>query len=159
MPNPFLPKTVEIKGQKDFDQDYISYEYYDVLKKIGDGENDYITVTQKKEVRQNISDLINSQASEVGVANLMRRVAAGLEVLDPVGVSDEIQDFTNAPKDLASAYEMQKSVSNKFAELPDELKNGRSFDDFIKSFNQKEFDEYITKLVQKTATKLNVVLC
>ena len=120
MPNPFLPKTIEIKGQKDFDQDYINYEYYDVLQKIGDGENDFITVTQKKEVRQNISDLINSQASEVGVANLMRRVAAGLEVLDPVGVSDEIQDFTNAPKDLASAYEMQKSVSNKFAELPDD---------------------------------------
>lgn len=152
MSNPFLPKTVEIKGQKDFDQDYINYEYYDVLQKIGDGENDFITVSQKKEVRQNISDLINSQASEVGVANLMRRVASGLEVLDPVGVSDEIQDFTNAPKDLASAYEMQKSVSNKFAELPDELKNGRSFEDFIKSFNQKEFDDYFTKLVQKIST-------
>lgn len=140
-------KTYE--GIKEFDQDYVEIELKKVVQKTGDGEDDFILVDKEIKHLTPIADKIASQESEVGIESYIAQCQA--EHLNPrVVVSDEVNDFTNMPEDLASAASLGDAATNLFNKLDPELVGGLSIDEFLATMT-------IDKIKEFYATKKSVI--
>lgn len=147
--SPFVVCNVPNNPQKDFDEFYIDYEIKDIVKKVGDGEEDFVITQKIIEHKRDIVQEINSQADSVGVYNLIKRVAlTGDESLypEPMPKTGVVSDYTNVPDNLLDADLMAKQRLNDFNNLPDSLKKGRSFEEFMTSFNQEEFNAWLSSI-------------
>lgn len=143
MSNKFALRSVPVVGLTGFDTDYIDYDLVDYVEKIGKGENDFVVKTKVVKRKTNIQDLIQSQSCQVGVKNMMKSIGlpAGA-VIDP----DVVEDYSNAPDNAADMMLLKKDCVSKFKELPSELINGRSLQDFVNSLTQEEFDAWVNSL-------------
>jgi hypothetical protein len=147
--NPFLVSNVPTKFQDNFDEFYVDYEIKQVVKKVGDGEEDFIIEDKVIEHKRDIKQEINAQADDVGVYNLMKRVAlTGDDSLmpEPMPKTGVTSDYTNVPDNLLDADLMAKQRIAEFDSLPDALKKGRSFEEFMSSFTQDEFSAWLSSL-------------
>ena len=147
--SPFLVSNVETIFQKDFDEFYIDYELKQVVKKVGDGEDEFIIEDKVIEHKRDIRQEINAQADQVGVYNLMKRVAlTGDDSLmpEPMPKTGVTSDYTNVPDNLLDADLLAKQRKAEFDALPDSIKKGRSFEQFVSSFTQDEFNVWLKSL-------------
>ena len=136
------------EGQKDFDKFYIDRVVKQVVKRTGDGEDDFILVDKVIETKRDIAKEIHAQAGEAGIdAYLKNFEMAGISPIDSFGgVSDEIIDETQMPQTLADAQLLAKRTGDLFASLPREVVGRMTYEEFISSFTQEKFDEYIRSL-------------
>lgn len=155
--SPFIPREVKVKGQEHFDEYYITMRPKKVVKKTGEGEDDYVLVTKFVEEKQNIKELINSQSSEVGIYNLLDRVAkTGDESLLPKPHDDKngvLTDITGYPEDLMEAHRIANAGADAFMTLPEELKKGRSLEEFAKNISDEEAAAFIKAFIAKRFAK------
>lgn len=144
MNSAFKAIKVNIPGLTDFDTDYIDYEVVDVAKKVGKADTD--VVVEKKVVysKTNISDVINSQVNLVGVDNLMKNIGQTQVVNDDTEI-----DYTQYPTDAADLRLKAMSVDKIYSKIPDDLKKGRSVQDFVESLTQEEFDNWVASMRPK----------
>lgn len=154
MPNAFIPQKHEPKLNAYCDKYYISRQLVDVAKKIGEGEEDFIIVKKVVETKQDIKEIIDSQADDVGLNNILKKFAiTGDPGVLPENVTTsgtEVIDYSSMPQDLIEAGQYFDAKKKEFDSLPDDLKKGRSFTEFMSTFNQSEFDSYFNSLIEAT---------
>ena len=136
----------KFEGEKDFDKYYIDRVVKQVVKKTGEGEDDFILVNKVIETKRDIAKEIHAQAGDAGIEAYMRQYEIMGEPIPDVKVSDDIQDFTGMPETLADAVLLGENSRKMFASLPKDLVGKMSYEEFISNFSQENFDAYIASL-------------
>lgn len=140
-------------GVKGFDKYYITYEEKQVVEKIGEGEEDFVVKTKFIEHKEDIKALINSQADKVGVNNLVRRVlmTGDTSLIPAVNVDKEakVVDITNVPSSLLDADITAKESVAYYDSLPESLKKGRTYAEFMSSITTEEFNQFLASIAPK----------
>lgn len=157
MPNAFIPQKHDPKLNTYCDKYYISRQLVDVAKKFGEGEEDFVIVKKVIEKKQDIKEIIDSQADDVGLNNILKKFAiTGDPGVLPESVNTsgtEVVDYSSMPQDLIEAGQYFEAKKKEFDALPDDLKKGRNFTEFMATFNQAEFDSYFKNL-KEAASKV-----
>lgn len=157
MPNAFKCKEHKpVFNPNKPDEYYFDVKLVDKVKKIGDGEDDYIIVKKEVITKTKIDEVIQAQADEVGLDNLLKKFAitGDPSVLPEAMPEDGVTfDMTAMPQDLIEADNYFKAMKAKFDALPDSLKQGRDFSAFMATINQQQFDAYIASLQPKVEEK------
>lgn len=141
------------EGRKDFDKYYIDREIKQVVKKTGEGEEDYILIDKVIETKRDIDKVINAQASDVGIEAYLKNYEVTGEAMPDVVVSEDVQDFTNMPGSLAEAALLGEKSRKLFASLPADLKGKMTYEEFVTSFTNEMFDAFIAKMQPKAEEK------
>lgn len=155
----FGPSCVRsFKGRNDFDKYYVDVVVKQVVKKTGDGEDDYILVDKVIETKRDIAKEIHAQSGDAGIdAYLKSFEITGQSPIESFrGVSDEVVDYTQMPDNLADAQMLAKNSGDLFAGLPKELVGKMTYEQFISSFTQEKFDEYIKSITPSESKKEEV---
>lgn len=129
------------------------------IEKTGEGKSDFkIHCKLVPAEVYNRADHINSFSGDVGIQNILKKVALSGEDIGQVIESgrfyskqkgDHVVDISKAPKDTFEALnEVEKGMKN-YKTLPEELTKGRKFSTFAKEFNAEELNNYIEAQVQK----------
>lgn len=146
----FGPSCVKcFEGVKNFDKYYIDRVVKQVVRKVGEGEDDYIIEDKVIETKRDIAKEINAQIGEAGIdAYLKEYEMAGVDPMESfASVSKEVYDFSEMPDNLADAALLGDRAKEAYASLPSELKKGLSYEKFITTFTQEKLDEYIKSLL------------
>lgn len=145
-------KNYVSKGQDNWDTDYIDYKIKDIVKKTGEGEEDFVIVQKITEVRTPIQEVVDRDAGTTGIKALMERVALTGDdtLLNGTAISKDgvTSDYTKCPGDLMEVDLMAKRAVAAYDALPDEIKKGRSFNDFCNSFTTDEYALWVASLVK-----------
>lgn len=140
----------DYEGQKDFDECYKEVTIKQRVKKIGDGENDFI-IEEYEEVKEiPIREVIDAQVDQVGIEAYMRPYQmAGMD-LPGVVVGEDIADFSEMPEDPADVANVGDQMMKNFYSLPEDLRgNAKTPEEFFASFSQEKWDAWL-------ASKVNV---
>lgn len=149
--SPFAPNGATWEGQKDFDTEYISIEIRDRVVKTGEGENDFIVEKCVVETRTPIQEVIDADASSVGVYNIIKQVMkTGDTSLLPVDTGDCNVDMVNAPETLMEVKALGQKAEERFNALPKEVTEDRDMVSFIENMSQEKFDSMM-KAIQERA--------
>lgn len=127
-------------------------------------EQDVIEYVPVKVRDVNIAEYIASFSDEVGIQNILRKVAltgdksylnqTGRHAL-PTGEDglEPIQDYSNVPLSKTEAFNAVAAGVRAYDALPAEIKEKMSFAQFAESFGQEQFDAYIEKLKTQITPK------
>lgn len=108
--------------------------------------------------RVNRQDYINSFREDVGIANILKKVALSGDAtllnqvsrnplpLDADG-KEIVQDITPLQDGYEAVGDMGDNMLKTYAALPDDLKAGRTLEQFLTSVSQAEIDAYVAKQV------------
>lgn len=154
------PWVEPIHEKKSNDDDVIYYERRQVIRKIGEGEEDFV-IEEKPVVslKVNRQAYISKDADDVGVLNILKKVrlSGDASLLDQTGAryTDALQDYTDIPGDVgealkaiqkgATSFEGMKAILGDvtFEELanmsPEDLT--KRFNDYISSVNGEKKGE------------------
>ena len=133
-------------GMKDPD-DIVEYGIKQVVKKVGDGEEDYVIEDKVVEVsRVNRQSYIAKDAPDVGVMNILAKVARSgdLSLLNQTGtvVPNGLQDYSELPESIGEALRSIQKGSN-------------SFEGLKAIFGDISFDELASMSSEQIAAKLS----
>lgn len=142
------------EGQKDFDKYYVDRVIKQVVKKIGEGEDDFILVDKVIETKRDIAKEIHAQAGDAGIEAYIKQYEKIGEPIPEVEVRDDIQDFTEMPSSLADAILLGEHSRDLFKSLPKDLTQKMKYDDFISSFTQEKFDAWKASLLPPKEEKV-----
>ena len=149
--NPFVGRTdgLVFEGQKDFDTEYKEIQIVDKVRKIGEGDEDYVIEKVVVESYKPIQEVIDADKDSVGVYNIIKQVLrTGDESLLPIDKGNgELVDFTGAPESLMELKQMGVAAEQAFNALPADLVKGMDMQSFVNSMDQTQFDAFI-KAVQ-----------
>lgn len=154
--NPFVAVEHSIDAQTDFDEDYIELEHKDVVKKTGDGEDDYVLVTKHIPHRTPIAEVVARDSGTCSIRAIMDQVLRTNDqslLPTPMPKDGVTNDITGVPDNLLDLDNLNKDMAAKYEALPDELKKGRSFAEFCELITQDEFMQFIASIVPKKAEK------
>jgi len=135
-------KTYE--GQKDFDTTYKEVTIKQRVKRVGDGDNDFI-IEEYEEVKEvPIREVIDAQVDSVGIEAYMRPYQlAGVDI-PGVEVSDDIQDFSQFPEDPADVIKIGDAMLDNFNKLPADLRgDAKTPEEFLASLTQEKFEAWL----------------
>lgn len=125
-------------------------------------EQDTIVYVPTKVREYSIEAMINSYADDVGIQNILKKVAltgdkSYLNQTGRVPLTDgglePIQDYTNVPKSKTEAFNAVAAGVAAFDNLPSDIKQKMSFSQLAETFGQKEFDDYITNKINALMPK------
>lgn len=144
----------DYEGQKDFDQTYKEVTIKRRVKKIGDGDEDFI-IEEFEDVKETpIREVIDAQVDSVGIDAFMKPYLMAGEEPPFVGYDDinkaPIQDVSQFPDDGMLSQDAYSRMMETWETLDPALKgSAKTPEEFLKSFTQEKFNEYIL-------SKLNV---
>lgn len=142
----------DYEGQKDFDKTYKEITIKQRVKKIGDGENDFL-VEEYEEVKETpIAEVLAAQVDQVGIEAYLRPYQiAGVEP-PSVHVGDEIFDTTQFPEDPADVSRVGDEMMRVFNSMDPELRgDAKNVEDFLSSITDERLKAYYASKL-----KLNV---
>lgn len=147
-PSPVITKNVDPVVR--------TYETKKTVKVI-DKENDIYEITEELVCVQEVDTVkvTKSYAGQTGLESVMKRVAITGDTSLLGGVSydgDGVVDVTKTPTTLGEVKALSEQV-REYDKLPEELKKGRSLEEFIAQFNQAELDAYIKGVVDAQIAK------
>lgn len=155
--NPFTSRMDAYEGQKDFDQHYKSIKIIDVVKKTGEGEDDYIIEKKVIEDLQPIKDVVEADRESVGVENIIKQVLrTGDTSLLPVDKGNDFVDLVGAPENLMELKALGQKAEKDFEALPGELKGDLDMAAFVNSMSQEKFDAFIKAVKDRASQKKEV---
>lgn len=144
-------------GQKDFDQDYLTIEIVKVAEKTGEGDQDYIIKDKVIKTYKPIQEVIDADASSVGVENIIKQVLrTGDTSLLPSDDGKCNVDFVGAPENLMELKQVGIDAEAKFASLPGDLTKGMDMKSFVESMTQEQFDSFIKAIADRSSAKKEV---
>ena len=113
--------VVETKPGKD-DNDIVEYAWKQKVRKVGEGEDDYVIEEVCEEVsRVNRQAYIAKDSDQVGVMNILEKVrrSGDLTLLNQTGASipEGLQDYTKAPASLGEALKVLETGGSSFEGL------------------------------------------
>lgn len=142
----------------EYEKEHTNYVLVPETQKVGDDPENLVLIYKpvKKET-YNIDEYINSFADEVGIQNILRKLAltgdrsllnqTGREPLCPDGGLEPVQDYSNVPSNKTAAFNAVVEGVNAFDNLPDDLKGKMSMTQFVELFGQEQFNDYIKGLM------------
>lgn len=138
------------KAGKD-DNDIVEYEVHQVVKKVGEGEEDYVLEDKVVEVsRVNRQAWIAKDASDVGILNIIEKVRRSGDVTlfnQTHGViPDGLQDYTNIPDNAGDLIAGLKSGADSFGALK-AIFGDISFEK-LATMSTDEMNQYLAAYVQ-----------
>lgn len=133
------------------------------IEKTGEGKSDF-KIHCKLAVAEeyNRADHINSFSGDVGIQNVLKKVALSGRDIGSVIESgafqskqkgDHVVDISKTPQDTFEALNQVEKGIKGWKGIPDELKKGRNMAEFAKTFNADELNSYIEAQVQKRLKK------
>ena len=138
----------DYEGQKDFDQTYKEVTIKRRVKKIGDGDEDYILEEYEEVVETPISEVIGAQVDSVGIEAYMRPYLMVGQELPGVEVTDRVQDFTQFPEDPADAMKVGDAMVAAFNNLDPALRgDAGSVEEFLNGLTKEKIDAYIASKI------------
>lgn len=144
----------ENKPQTEFDQDYVSIQIVDYVEKTGEGEEDYVIKKKVVEDRRPIKEVVEADASSVGVYNIIKNVLrTGDTSLLPADDGKCNVDFVGAPENLMELKQMGVEAEKKFKELPADLVGDLDMAKFVETMSQEKFDQFIAALAARQEKK------
>ena len=157
--NPFKPYKHKVVGLTGFEQDYETIKIVDVVKKTGEGEQDYVIQKKVLVEKTNIQDVIDQDKDSVGVENIIKQVLrTGDTSLLPVDDGKCNIDLVGAPENLMEVKQLGVDAEKAFKGLPAELVDGMDMTSFVNSMSQEKFDQFIKAVAarnEKAAEKEN----
>lgn len=140
-----LAPVVKDPGMKD-PHDIVQYDVKQVVKKVGDGEDDYVLEDKVIEVsRVNRQAWIAKDAPEVGVMNILEKVrrSGDMSLFNQTGaaIPEGLQDYSNVPESIGEALKALQTGSN-------------SFEGLKAIFGDTSFEELATMSADQIAAKL-----
>lgn len=155
--SPFAPNGVSWEGQKDFDTEYVSIEIRDRVVKTGQGENDFIVEKHVVETRTPIEEVIEADASSVGVNNIIKQVLrTGDTSLLPVDEGNCNVDMVGAPENLMEVKALGQKAEVEFKGLPKDITEGRDMISFIDNMSQEKFDSLMKAISDRANAQKEV---
>lgn len=152
--SPFVSNGIVHPGQRDFDTDYKSISIVDSVKKIGEGEDDFVVVKKVIVDYTPIQKVIDADKSNVGIDNIIKMVMrTGDTSFLPVDKGDCNVDLVGAPESLMDLKEMGVQAEKKFAALDPELVKGMDMATFVNNMNQEQFDAFIKAVEARVSGK------
>lgn len=142
------------------EKDIVKYERKDKLVKA-DSEDDFVVEEVAVEVeRVNRQEYIDSFREDVGIANILKKVALSGDASllnqvkrQPLPIADDgkevIQDITPLQAGEDAVAKMGDNMRKTFADLPDELKAGRSLEQFCETCSKAEIDAFVASYIEK----------
>lgn len=133
------------------------------IEQTGQGKSDF-KIHCKLVVAEeyNRADHINSFSGDVGIQNVLKKVALGGHDVGQVIESgafqskqkgDHVVDVSKVPGDTFEALDEVEKGLKGWKGIPDELKKGRNMAEFAKTFSADELNSYIEAQVQKRLKK------
>lgn len=124
---------------------------------------DVITFVPTKERDVPIKEYIESFADDVGIQNILKKVAmtGDKSYLNQTGRSsletdennrEPVQDYTDAPMSKTDAFNAVAAGVRAYDALPEEIRGQMSFAQFAEGFGQVQYEQYIEELKKKYAT-------
>lgn len=160
-----LPTPTVTDYSKESDKYIIEYQEVEHVKMLGEKDTDFVkSLTVEEYQRKNRQDHIDSFDNEVGILNIMKKVADTGDISlynqtkrvslpgtdkDALGRPvEDIADYTNyVGTDRADALNAYKKGRAQFADLPDSLKGKKSFAEVAK-MSDSDIDAYIESTVK-----------
>lgn len=138
----------------EYDTDYKSIKIVDVVKKIGEGENDFIIEKKVVEEFTPIQDVIDADKDSVGVENIIKQIMrTGDTSLFPIDNGDCNVDLVGAPENLMEVKQVGIDAEAAFNKLPEGLVNGMDMKSFVNSMTQEQFDAFIKATQERLSPK------
>lgn len=150
----FSNNGVVWEGQKDFDQEYKTIAILDKVKKVGEGDDDYV-IEQVVEVSYKpIQEVVDADAESVGVYNIIKQVLrTGDTSLLPADDGKCNVDLVGAPETLMEVKQMGVDAEKAFSSLSPELTKGLDMKAFVDSLTQEQFDAFIASVAERQNKK------
>lgn len=133
---------------------------YELKRKVEviDKENDLYDIVEEFIVVDEVDTdkLTKSFAGQTGLESVLKRVAITGDISLLGGASydsDQIFDATKVPSTLGEVKAAAEKLSD-YDKLPDELKKGRTVEEFIAQFTQADLDSYVKGLVEAEIAKV-----
>lgn len=148
--SPFSPNGVKHPGLSGFEDYYESISIVDVVKKTGEGENDFV-ITKKVVVEKTpIQEVVDADKDNVGVYSILAQFAkTGDDSLLPYEKEGHNVDLVGAPESLMEMKEKGVAAEKMFASLPKGLRGDLDMNAFVSSFTNEQFDAFIKALVAR----------
>lgn len=138
----------------EYETEYKSIKIVDVVKKIGEGENDFIIEKKVIEDFTPIQDVIDADKESVGVENIIKQVMrTGDSTLFPMDKGDCNVDLVGAPENLMEVKQLGIDAEAAFNKLPEGLVNGMDMKSFVNSMTQEQFDAFIKATQERLMPK------
>lgn len=150
--NAFLPRKNRHQfAQKDFDKEYDNISIVDSVKKVGDGEDDFVVVKKVIHSKRPIQEVIDADKESVGVYNIIKQVVrTGDTSLLPVDKGDCHVDLTGAPETLMEVKAAGVKAEKAFKDLPKDLTKGLDMASFVESMTQEQFNSFIAAVAARS---------
>lgn len=150
----FSNNGVKWEGQKDFDQNYETIAIVDKVKKVGEGDDDFVIVKVVERSYKPIQEVIDADAESVGVYNIIKQVMrTGDTSLLPVDDGKCNVDMVGAPETLMEVKQMGVDAEKQFAQLSPELTKGLDMKAFVDSLTQEQFDAFMASIAARSEKK------
>lgn len=143
-------------GITEFDKFYNKRVIKQVPVPVSEGSDDYVLQLKVIDDKEDIAQLINSQADGVGLDAMLEKFSrtGDPSVLpQPVQATDEVMDFTKLPQDNAEYFEYIHGLAAAFEKLPIELRQDMTAEEFVKQVTQKQVDDFIASKTVKEEKK------
>lgn len=137
---------------KDYDKYYIDRKIIQVVKKVGEGENDFIIVTKALDSKIDIKEFVNASADSCGVYNILKKVIAtgDTSYLNPIS-EDSFTDISNIPSTTSGVEAMQAKALKSYNESV-AGKAGLKGNDAIK-MTSKDIENLVIKIMNENKIK------
>lgn len=163
--NPFAPIEAKNLGPQlkpiEFEKERLDVVLIPKAQEV-DADNAILVYEPVIKGKTNINDLIASYADDVGIQNILRKVALSGDTSlfnqtgrKPLGNGgpEPVQDYTDAPQSKTDAFNQVVKGVQAFDELPADLKGKMSMAQFAELVGQEEFENYIAGIIAKNTPK------
>lgn len=139
-------------GQSNFEKDYKSIEIVTYAEKTGEGDQDYVIKQKVVETFRPIQEVIDADASSVGVENIIKQVLrTGDTSLLPQDKGDCNVDLVDAPENLMELKQLGIDAESNFKGLPSELTKGMDMKSFVENMTQEQFDAFVKAVADRSS--------
>ena len=105
--------------KKEFDKYYIDRKIIEVVKKVGEGESDFIVEQKALDHNIDIHEFVNASADSCGVYNILKKVIAtgDTSLLNPINESS-FTDVSNIPSTTSGVELLQSQALKSYNDSP-----------------------------------------
>lgn len=152
--SPFCSNGVKHEGQKFTDNYYYDLKLVDKVKKIGDGDDDFIVVKRRVVSKTPIEKVVSVDKDNVGVYPILKQFArTGDESIIPMEKEASTVDLVGCPTSIMEMKQRGVDAEKAFAGLPKSLTQGMDMKAFVEGMSQEKFNEFVKALAERAQKK------
>lgn len=152
--SPFCSNGIVHKGQKFTDNFYYDVKIIDKVKKIGDGDEDFVVVKDVVISKTPIEKVVSVDKDNVGVYPILKQFArTGDESIIPMEKEASNVDLVGCPESIMEMKQRGVDAEKAFAGLPKALTKDLDMKSFVEGMSQEKFNEFVKALAERAKKK------